>query len=425
MTTYDEQLVALRRKLHAYPEIGWSEFTTTAIVVDHLREYGFEVLLGEKVIKRDAALGMDPAVVEDGIARARQNGVSDDLLAEMDGLTGAVGVWDTGRPGPVIALRFDIDCNAVQETDDPQHVPNKLGFRSERKLHMHACGHDGHTSIGVAVARWVAENAEQLTGTIKLLFQPAEEGVRGGAPMAVSGVLDDATLFFGAHLGTLAESGEVVTAPYDFLSSTKIDVRFHGRSAHAGMEPEKGANAVAAAAHATTQMLGISRHGGGMSRINVGVIRAGEGRNSIPVDALLQVETRGSTAEINGYMVDRVKAIAEGVGAGMEVEVEVEKVGEATDLVNDPELVELIEQAAAEVPSITTITREKLFGASEDATWLGRKVQENGGQAAFVMIGTDRPGGHHQPTFDIDEASLRTGLDWFTAVLRRTNGMTV
>ena len=157
------------------PEEGWSEFTTTAFIVGELREYGYEVLLGKKVINPDNCLGRNLKVVEAGLKLARENGVSEELLAEMDGLTGCVGVMDTGRPGPTLAIRFDIDCVPVTESTEDCHIPAREGFISKRPGLMHACGHDAHTSTGLAVAHWFADNVDQMNGKIKILFQPAEK----------------------------------------------------------------------------------------------------------------------------------------------------------------------------------------------------------------------------------------------------------
>jgi aminobenzoyl-glutamate utilization protein A len=417
--TYTSQLVQLRRELHRFPEIGWSEFTTTARVMGWLRHYGFEVMAGSKALSRAEALGRDPAIVAQGLAQARARGVSEALLAEMEELTGCVGIWRTGRPGPVVALRFDIDCVNVQESAQPNHLPAQQGFASENPGLMHACGHDGHTAIGLMVARWISEHADELGGTIKLLFQPAEEGVRGAAAMAAGGLIDDVEVFLGAHLGLMAATGEIVTAPTGFLCTTKLDLRFHGQPAHAGVEPQLGRNALAAACHAVTQMLGISRHGSGMTRINIGQMSAGEGRNVIPVHAELKLEVRGETAEINAYMVEQVNRIVAGVATSFDVKAEIEKTGEAVDLTNDETLVTLITEVAQTLPSVTEITREASLGGSEDATILARHVQARGGKAAYFVIGSNRRAGHHQAEFDIDEASLAIGLQMFIGLLQR------
>ena len=134
-------------------------------------------------------------MVEKAANRAIAAEVPAEFIDEIEGYTGAAAVIDTGRPGPVLALRFDMDALCVEETTDPEHLPNKQGFCSQYAGLMHACGHDAHTALGLAVARWIMENRKRLTGVIKLIFQPAEEGVRGAAGMAASGIVDDADYF--------------------------------------------------------------------------------------------------------------------------------------------------------------------------------------------------------------------------------------
>ena len=414
-----EVLTQWRREFHAFPEIGWSEFVTTAKLIERLEGMGFAVLSGTAVIHPEFVRGREQAIVQSGLAAARERGVSEALLQRMDGLTGCVAVFDSGRPGPTIALRFDIDCVNVNETTAADHIPNQEGFASTNPGYMHACGHDGHMSIGLGVAQWIMDNRERLKGRVKLLFQPAEEGVRGARPMAESGILDDVDYFACAHLSFSASSGTVIAASTGFLCTVKIDIRFQGKPAHAGAEPHLGRNALAAACHATTQMLGISRHGEGMTRINVGVLRAGEGRNVIPASAEMQVEVRGETEEINTFMVAEVMRIAQGVATGFDVQLETEIVGEAVDLTCDAEMAEHVMAVAKEHPAITEVLSTKALNGSEDATILARRVQAHGGKAVYFIIGADRTAGHHQAKFDFDEKQLVVGVELFAGLLLR------
>lgn len=417
LSAYHDQLINFRRQLHQLPEEGWSEFTTTALLVKTLREYGYEVLLGRKIVNPEACLGRSETVVKAGIERARQNGVSEELLEEMQELTGCVAVLDTGRPGPTLAVRFDIDCVPVTECSDETHLPAKEGFISQNPGFMHACGHDAHMSMGLAVAHWVMDNKDKLSGKIKILFQPAEEGVRGAAGMAASGILDDCDYFLGSHVAMSAKSGEIATNLYGYLCTTKLDVTFHGKPAHAGACPQDGRNALAAAANAAVQMLGISRHSGGMTRINVGQLIAGEGRNVIPSKAVMKLEVRGETGEINQYMVDQVTNICKGVALSFDVTYEMRKMGEAVDLTADQELVDILNAAGKATPGITVVDKALNFGGSEDATILARRVQAHGGKAAFFLWGSDRPSGHHTATFDIKESDLDPALEVWTHII--------
>lgn len=417
LSAYHDQLINIRRQLHQNPEEGWSEFTTTAFLVTTLRGYGYDVLTGRKVVAPDACLGREESVVKAGLERARRNGVSEELLSEMEELTGCVAVLDTGRPGPTLAIRFDIDCVPVTECTDDTHVPAKEGFISKNPGFMHACGHDAHMSMGLAVAHWVMDNKDKLSGKIKILFQPAEEGVRGAAGMAASGILDDCDYFLGSHVAMSAKSGEIATNLYGYLCTTKLDVTFHGKPAHAGACPQEGRNALTAAANATVQMMGISRHSGGMTRINIGQLIAGEGRNVIPSKAVMKLEVRGETGEINQYMVDQVTNICKGIAMSFGVTYEMRKMGEAVDLTADQELVDILNAAGRATPGITVVDKALNFGGSEDATILARRVQAHGGKAAFFLWGSDRPSGHHTSTFDIKESDLDPALEVWTHII--------
>ncbi|MDD7569532.1 MAG: M20 family metallo-hydrolase [[Actinobacillus] rossii] len=413
-----EQLVSWRREFHRFPEIGWSEFWTTSRIADYLEEMGFEILMGKQIINEAFVRGRQKTIVEKGLVNAKAYGAKEKWLEKMDGYTGCVAVFDSGKPGKTIALRFDIDCVNVMESKNPTHIPTALGFNSLNDGFMHACGHDAHITMGLGTALWISQNKDKLVGKVKIVFQPAEEGVRGAAAIAASGVIDDANYFASSHISFCATSGTVISNLQNFLSTTKIDIRYKGKPAHAGAAPHLGRNALLAAAHAVTQLHGISRHGDGMTRINVGVLNAGEGRNVIPTQATIQLEVRGENKEINQYMVDQVTQITQGVAMSFGVDYEMEIMGEAVDMVNDTELVELIEKIALEQPQIHKVEQRYPFNASEDATILGRRVQEHGGKAIYFIIGADRTAGHHEAEFDIDEKQLLTGVNIYTKLLQ-------
>ena len=200
MEISNQVLVDWRREFHAWPEPGWAEFVTTAKIIERLEALGYKVSTGTKVINPEFIRGRSQAVVDKGLAGAREHGISEEILKRMEGYTGCMAEIDTGKPGPVMALRFELDCVYVQETANSDHTPLKEGFASSNAGCMHACGHDGHMAIGLGVANWIVDNLSSLKGKIKLLFQPAEEGVRGARPMAESGILDDVNSLPYTHL---------------------------------------------------------------------------------------------------------------------------------------------------------------------------------------------------------------------------------
>ncbi len=423
MTDYIQNAVDLRRELHQIPELGWGEFCTTARIIFELDALGWKVYAGLEQIGLEAVMGRNPEFVEQNLARARAEGVDESILKRMQGFTGCIAEFDSQRPGPVTALRFDIDCVGVQETDDCEHLPNRCGFSSRHPGSMHSCGHDGHTAVGLTIARWVMDNKEKLCGKIKLVFQPAEEGVRGGAAQAASGLLDDVNYLLGAHLAMMCPTGEVCTIPTGVLCTTKLDVRFTGAAAHPTMSPHLGRNALACACTCVSELLGMARHGKGLGCINVGLMSAGECRNVIPVHALVQMEVRGETEEINNFMVDQAIRIVKGTAMAYDVKYDIEKVGEAGEMINDEELVNLVAECARQEPSCKNVVGRKKLGCSEDFTLLARRVQSHGGKAEFFVVGADRTAAHHQRNFDFDETGLRTAFGIFSRALNKLNGM--
>ena len=421
MTDIITQMVADRRHLHQHPEEGWCEFQTTHFVVERLKTLGFEVLLGTDVILPEAVMGRDPAKVEKAMEDARAAGVPESFLEATGGYTGALGVWKTGRPGPVTALRFDIDCLAIEETSDPAHIPNTEGFRSKVPGMSHACGHDGHTAVGLGVAAWVAAHAEELTGTVKLIFQPAEEGVRGAAAMAARGIVDDVDWFAGAHIGCSAKLHEVGVSHHGYLATTKFDLDITGVPCAAG-SPENGKSALMCGAALCMSLGSLPGHSQGITRVQIGKFVSGTGRNIVAEHASMLLEVRGESTEINDYMAAGVERTVAGLCAAYGCTYSLRRVGEAVTYKGDEEAVELVKDAARAVPTVTSVVDMNAKVGSEDCTMLIRRVQAHGGKAVFFYFGCEHHG-HHKPDFDIqDTASLRDGWGVFTGFLARTNG---
>ncbi len=354
--------------------------------------------------------------------KAIEKGVSRELLDQMEGYTGCVAVFDTGRPGPVVAIRFDIDCVDVSEAQDQSHRPFAEGWASQNPGEMHSCGHDGHLTMGLGVCSWIADNIDNLNGVIKVLFQPAEEGVRGARPMAESGVLDDADYFFGNHLGLGIKTGIISTMPGKFLATTKLDAHFKGVAAHAGANPENGRNALLAAATAAVALHAMPRPVGPVSALNVGILRAGEGRNVIAPNGYLQFEVRGETEEVNALMRENAMARLKGAAEMYGCELVVEKAGEATEFNPDKEAIDIAERAAVKTVGEEDTKRLELKLGSEDATILLKRVQAHGGKGTFVVFGSELKAGHHQNHFDFDERVLQIALDFYVNLLSETNG---
>ena len=333
-----DQMLQDRRHIHRRPELGWTEFETTSYVANRLERLGIEYQLGIDFLDISSVQGRDEKLVNKAIERALEHGVPQSFIEKTGGYPGIVGILDTGNPGPTIAIRADLDAVPVQETSAAEHEAVKGNYVSEIPGVMHACGHDAHTAILLAVAEWSARNRERLSGKIKFVFQPAEEGVRGGLAVAAGGALDDVDEIVCFHIGSECKLGEVGICEGGYLATTKLNVSFEGAPAHAGSNPEAGKSALLAACNAATLIAGIPRHSGGLTRVCVGRLEAGESRNVIPAHARMEIETRGATSELDAFMVDHVKRIVRGTEAAFDVKAKIEIVGSAANLETDPDV---------------------------------------------------------------------------------------
>ena len=288
---------------------------------------------------------------------------------------------------------------------------------------MHACGHDAHTAVGLEVARWLVDHKDELCGRFKLIYQPAEEGVRGARAMVAAGVVDDVDYFIGGHVGGVAKLGEIGVMDGGFLASTKFDIDIEGQPAHAGNAPQLGHNALMAACAASMMLQGIPRNGDGATRVSVGTMHAGEGRNVIPAHARLQMEVRGETEEVNGYMRDYVYDIFAGVDKAYRVKSTLTKAGESTTLLQSPALFDKVEDVMRHVPNTTLLPRIHAPSGSEDCALFIRRVIQHGGQAAFILWGCNHHG-HHRQNFDIqDERSMPIAFNVYTGFAIKMNGI--
>lgn len=405
-------IVADRRDFHRYAETGWTEFRTSSLIARRLVELGYEVRVGREVVAAASRQGVPAAhVLAAAWDRARRQGGDPEFLdAVAGGFTGVVGTLTHGE-GPTVGLRFDIDALELQESHATSHRPVVAGFVSVNDGAAHACGHDGHAAIGLGVARAVVELSKAVQGTVKLVFQPAEEGVRGAKAMVASGVVDDVDVMLGLHVYSGWPTGTVATGKSGFLATDKFDAYIVGEAAHAGGSPHQGKNALLAAATAVLNLQAIPRHRSGTTRVNVGRLTAGQGRNVIPPTAHLVIETRGATSELNDYMVTAARRVLEHAAAMYDCQLEIRPMGSAKSADSDPELAARVRDVVEATSGLSLRTAET-GGGSEDYTYMMRRVQELGGVATNIGFGADLGGwGHHTAAFDIDEDALPMAVE--------------
>lgn len=404
MSLSDRDIRDFRRKFHRIPEAGWMEFQTTIEIIDILKSWGYQLEYG-KAIHGEERMGLPSRQETEDYLATLELEADYDISEILEGYTGVLARLDTKRDGPTIALRFDIDALNIQESQDEEHLPKREGFSSLNPKTMHACGHDGHIAIGLSLASWLMDNKDKLRGNFILIFQPAEEGVRGARSMVEAGVVDNVDYLLGGHIGLGGGVGVLGVGTGGFLATSKMDISFEGVPSHAGASPEEGKNALLAAASCTLNLYSLPQFGRGMSRLNVGVLKAGSSRNIVANQAFMQIETRGENEEINQMLAKKVDQVIQGAAKSFDVDYKVELVGSAPaysvrDRLFTQEIADYLESAGYQVDTSLRL------GGSEDISYMFNEVEDGGGKALHFTFGTDISAPHHHYRFDFDEGVL-------------------
>ena len=368
-----DQLVAWRRDLHMHPEMGFEEIRTAGIVTEHLERLGYQV--------------------HTGIAK-----------------TGVVGVLQGARPGPTVMLRFDMDALPIQEA-------NQVAYSSQTPGVMHACGHDGHVAIGMGVAALLQRQRDELAGTVKLVFQPGEEGMNGAEVMVKEGALDkygprpDAA--FGLHLWTQSPLGQAGTTVGPMMAAAdRWSLTIKGRGGH-GAQPHQTADPLVATAHIISALQTIVSRNVNPQKtavVTVGTVNGGTAFNIIPGQAELSGTIRTFEKKVREIILQRMEALCQGVASGMGVEADLKVDLLTPAVVNDAAMTSLIQQVAGEVLGQENMRDDLRTMGSEDMAYFMNEVP-----GSFMFLGAgnaarglDYP--HHNPRFDFDEAALPLGV---------------
>ena len=380
-------VTAQRRAFHALPELGWQEVETTATIVADLKDTGYNVVSGPEFLGDTVRMGMS----------------ANPIPGEGD--TGCIALFDTGRPGPTVCMRVDIDALPITEAGG-NHAPFAQGYASRKPGVMHACGHDGHAAIGLATARVIRPYLESGRGRLKLLFQPAEEGGRGGRAVAEAGWMDDVDLFFAIHLGLGVPSDSAAFAVHGILANTRYDVTMTGRASHAGKTPEGGRNALVAACQAVLGLQTMAQSSQPGIRVNVGMMQAGTAVNIVPDEARFTFEMRAQETEDLEALDARCCAFIQSIAQAHGVTCDLSRGGGAAGHSNPATLANWAEGVNSATGAFGTAMPEFFFGASEDAATLARRVHQHGGIGGIFVLGADLADDHHTPNFDFDEGAL-------------------
>lgn len=410
---YYNETVTIRRNLHHYAERGWLETRTACLIATQLEKLGYEILCGEDIMVKEARMGLPPeTILHLNYRRAQKEGANPKYLEKVkNGMTAVSGIYKNGK-GPTVAVRFDIDALSLIEEASHDHYPFKEGFSSCHIGAMHACGHDGHTAIGLTVAKILMDIKEHIHGTVKLIFQPAEEGVMGAKCIAESGFLDDVDYIFAAHIMPQeSQNYDLYLGMNESFATTKLNVTYHGVSTHAAESPQFGKNALLSAANCIINLHSIPRNSDGQTRVNVGTVHAGTGRNVVPETAKLEIEVRGLTSELNRYMEIYARDIIQASALMHDTVVEIEEMGKAYALECNSSFMKEIRNMCDDYLPDLKLSQKDLspLGGSDDFSYMMTRVQAHGGKATYMKLLTPVIASPHNSAFDFNEKVLEKG----------------
>jgi amidohydrolase len=364
---------ALRRDLHMHPELGFHEVRTGGIVAKELEALGLEVTKGV-------------------------------------GKTGVVAMLEGARPGPTVLLRFDMDALPIQEATDAEYASQTAGV-------MHACGHDGHTAIGLTVAKILLAHRGDLAGSLKFCFQPCEEGLGdeglgGNELMIRDGVLESPPVerTLALHLWNDKPVGWLGIAAGPVMAGAELfTIKLTGRGGH-GAAPHLAHDPVVAAAHLVSALQTItSRNVAPLESavVSVTTIHSGTAFNVIPQEAELTGTIRTFDPAVRTKVLERFDQVSKGIGEALGCQVAVESKRVTPAVINDPAVSGLAQEAARRaLPGSDLDTSGFFTMGAEDMAFMQEKVP-----GCYFFVGSNNSArhldyGHHHPKFDFDEAAL-------------------
>lgn len=376
-----EQLVRWRRHLHQRPELGFKEQLTAEFIENKLREWGIDH--------------------QTEIAK-----------------TGIVATIEGKQPGKVLAIRADMDALPIQEA-------NEVPYRSQHDGIMHACGHDGHTAIALGTAYYLSGHRNTFNGTVKIIFQPAEEGPGGAKPMIEAGVLKnpDVDAIIGLHLWNNLSLGQIGVRTGALMAAVELfQCTILGKGGHGAM-PHQTIDSVLLSAQIVNALQTIvARNVSPIDSavVTVGELHAGTAHNVIADTARMSGTVRYFNPELEAYMGKRIEQIIAGICQSHGATYELEYWQLYPPVINDAQIAQLVRSVATEVVETPLgVVPECQTMGGEDMSFFLQEVP-----GCYFFVGSANPAKdlaypHHHPRFDFDETALGMGVELFVRCVEK------
>jgi amidohydrolase len=372
-------MVALRRDFHRYPELGFQETRTAGVVAERLRSLGYTVRTGL-------------------------------------GKTGVTGFLKGGKPGKTVLLRADIDALPIHEQTDAPYASRHPGV-------MHACGHDAHTAMGLTAAEILAKEAPRLNGNLFFVFQPAEELLIGADAMLKDGALEGITpdVGFAVHVMNRIPAGSIAVRSGPVMTSAdKLGIAVTGRGGH-GANPHSAVDPVVAAAQVITALQTlVSRetHPLKSAVLSITMLKAGTAFNIIPDTVEMTGTLRCFDADLRRSLLASLKRTAEGIASALRCTASVTAEFLTPAVFNDPAATALARGAARDIVGDDKVVEWEPLTGSDDIAYLWERAP-----GCYAFVGSGKPDGSpspagHNAKFDIEESCLVIGTDFLVRAAR-------
>jgi aminobenzoyl-glutamate utilization protein A len=459
-----ENLPEIRKKFHQWPETCWTEFWTTAEICKSLESLGYDLMIGNEIIQENLRASVpDEEVIEKAYQDAINHGADQKYLEKMrSGLTGVIGILDTGKPGPTIAFRADIDALPITESKRKKHVPHKEGWRSQIEGKSHACGHDVHLTIGLGIANYIAKNKNMLRGRFVMIFSPAEEGGRGCLSISKLPIISEINYILAYHDATMPCGGNHFLMPRIFFRSlATYEIEY--TAGKQSMLPEivlssegetevqqpksvseflnnivKGFNstpitldnAIMAACSAILNLKAIPKKPNGHSFILISNLYTEMDKNNpgIGFDPVrFDITVSADDDDICNYLKEKAFQILESTAKIYNVKLNLKKIEKACYPAwpgNSPELVNLAIEMWKEMGRDENIINPR-FGemGTDDVIFIMKEIIQNGGKAAYLVLVSDDSKGAmkniHTDRFNVRNDFFEVGVNLIVRMIEK------